>query len=195
MAIPFLQPEDDEAARLHGSGAGAGHPGSAPIGMMASGAGAGSSGIGVGAGPPTNPIPISFGPLPPPPPIMPGGIAGSPAPSGTGTAVQTPLIGPMNGDQLVHLFYEALYRYSRGVPPFDLCCCRCCSLTISDSDAHQRLWNSKMSNYPMHSDAVSARLHRRCVQILIIVIAIINTIITFTIIIIITFVINCIASV
>ncbi|XP_055605624.1 cleavage and polyadenylation specificity factor subunit 6-like [Uranotaenia lowii] len=117
MAIPFLQPEDDEAARLHGSGAGAGHPGSAPMGMMASGAGTGSSGIGVGAGPPTNPIPISFGPLPPPPPMMPGGIAGSPAPSGTGTAVQTPLIGPMNGDQLVHLFYEALYRYSRGDTP------------------------------------------------------------------------------
>lgn len=46
-------------------------------------------------------------------------IPNSPAPisSGTSTAVQTPLIGPMNSDQLVQLFYEALYRYSRGDTP------------------------------------------------------------------------------
>ncbi|XP_065087021.1 uncharacterized protein LOC135708798 [Ochlerotatus camptorhynchus] len=109
MAIPFLQPEEDDSAR-HGNGANGAQPGGAgnsssvgggaSVGNHIAGAAASGSVAVVVAG--------ATGPLP---------IPNSPAPSGTSTAVQTPLIGPMNGDQLVQLFYEALYRYSRGDTP------------------------------------------------------------------------------
>ncbi|XP_029727133.2 cell death protein hid [Aedes albopictus] len=122
MAIPFLQPEEDESARHHGTnglnttaahagvGAGAGSSGTGSASASGSGAvvvgGAGSSSGGAvmlaGA---TGPLPV---PNSPAAPII---------SSGTSTAVQTPLIGPMNSDQLVQLFYEALYRYSRGDTP------------------------------------------------------------------------------
>uniref|UniRef100_A0A8D8GWA1 (northern house mosquito) hypothetical protein n=3 Tax=Culex pipiens TaxID=7175 RepID=A0A8D8GWA1_CULPI len=112
MAIPFLQPEDDDAARLQHAATQSGPPGT--LGPVSPGPGS------------------SGGPLlhPPPSPLVSGSIPipGSPAPigvpppppSGTSTAVQTPLLGPaglMHGDQLVQLFYEALYRYSRGDTP------------------------------------------------------------------------------
>lgn len=118
MAIPFLQPEEDESARHHGAngpntasahagvGAGAGSSGTGSASASGSGAvvvgGAGSSGGAVMLAGATGPMPV---PNSPAAPII---------SSGTSTAVQTPLIGPMNSDQLVQLFYEALYRYSRG---------------------------------------------------------------------------------
>lgn len=128
MAIPFLQPEEDESARHHGAnghnnvsahagvGAGAGSSGTGSASASGSGAvvvgGAGSSSGGAvmlaGA---TGPLPV---PNSPAAPII---------SSGTSTAVQTPLIGPMNSDQLVQLFYEALYRYSRGGKCALLFCC------------------------------------------------------------------------
>lgn len=105
MAIPFLQPEDDEAARAQHAATQSGHhPPNSPGGV---------------------PIPGTSGGQPLLPPQSPGiPIPGSPGfvavPSGTSTAVQTPLLGPggiVHGDQLVQLFYEALYRYSRGDTP------------------------------------------------------------------------------
>ncbi|XP_058455348.1 mucin-19-like [Malaya genurostris] len=107
MAIPFLQPDEDESARQHGNGlppagagggSGSGNNNSASVAAASANVPAGAPPLLTGA---TGPIPVP----------------GSPAPSGTTTAVQTPLIGPMNGDQLVQLFYEALYRYSRGDTP------------------------------------------------------------------------------
>lgn len=122
MAIPFLQPEDDESARQQHAATQSGIGPTSP-GMSAGGSGA--SGIGGGG------VPNVLLPPPPPSPLVVSGsipIPGSPAllgvappPSGTSTAVQTPLLGPtgtlMHGDQLVQLFYEALYRYSRGDTP------------------------------------------------------------------------------
>lgn len=113
MAIPFLQPEEDESAR-HGNGqlvhagAGAGAGSSAASGSAGSSSGVVGAGSGIAASGGGAVMMVgATGPLP---------IPNSPAPisSGTSTAVQTPLIGPMNSDQLVQLFYEALYRYSRG---------------------------------------------------------------------------------
>ncbi|XP_021705280.1 cell death protein hid [Aedes aegypti] len=116
MAIPFLQPEEDESAR-HGNGqlvhagAGAGAGSSAASGSAGSSSGVVGAGSGIAASGGGAVMMVgATGPLP---------IPNSPAPisSGTSTAVQTPLIGPMNSDQLVQLFYEALYRYSRGDTP------------------------------------------------------------------------------
>lgn len=109
MAIPFLQPEDDEAARLQHAATQSGPPGLGPV----------SPGPGSSSGPPLQPLPPSplvSGSIPIPGSPAPIGVP-PPPPSGTSTAVQTPLLGPaglMHGDQLVQLFYEALYRYSRG---------------------------------------------------------------------------------
>lgn len=109
MAIPFLLPEEDDTVRQHN--ATGGHPGTGSSGSGGGGNGsgpsasAGTSAIVVGLGSPSGigsiPIPVSPGPLP----------------SGTSTAVQTPLIGPMNGEQLVQIFCEALQRLSRGDTP------------------------------------------------------------------------------
>ncbi|XP_058824422.1 secreted protein C-like [Topomyia yanbarensis] len=115
MAIPFLQPEEDESARQHGNGLPPAGTGNVSAGTGSGiGAASGSSGnsnanvasANVIVGAPM--IAGVAGPIP---------VPGSPAPSGTTTAIQTPLIAPMNGDQLVQLFYEALYRYSRGDTP------------------------------------------------------------------------------
>ncbi|XP_052870485.1 probable serine/threonine-protein kinase DDB_G0280133, partial [Anopheles cruzii] len=38
----------------------------------------------------------------------------TPPASGLATAVQTPQLGPVNGDHLMQVLYEALYRYSLG---------------------------------------------------------------------------------
>lgn len=108
MAIPFLQPEEDDSAR-HGNGANGAQAGTGSSSNVS--VGGGTSAGAVASGSVAVVVAGASGPLP---------IPNSPAPSGTSTAVQTPLIGPMNGDQLVQLFYEALYRYSRGG--------KCCSV-------------------------------------------------------------------
>lgn len=109
MAIPFLQPEDDDAARQHAATQ-SGPPGLGPV----------SPGPGSSSGPLLlPPSPLISGSIPIPGSPAPLGVP-PPPPSGTSTAVQTPLLGPaglMHGDQLVQLFYEALYRYSRGDTP------------------------------------------------------------------------------
>lgn len=113
MAIPFLQPEEDDSAR-HGNGANGAQAGTGSSSSSSVGGGT-SVGNNIAGAAASGSVAVvvagATGPLP---------IPNSPAPSGTSTAVQTPLIGPMNGDQLVQLFYEALYRYSRGG--------KCCSV-------------------------------------------------------------------
>ncbi|XP_055545130.1 nuclear pore complex protein DDB_G0274915-like [Wyeomyia smithii] len=111
MAIPFLQPEEDESARQHGS---AGVPPASTGSTVGGGAGTSSAGIAIPSANVNAPVPMVATGSPPVGPIL---VPGSPSPSGTTTAVQTPLFGPMNGDHLVQLFYEALYRYSRGDTP------------------------------------------------------------------------------
>lgn len=114
MAIPFLQPDDDESARQQHAATQSGMNPTSP-GFAG---GPGTSGVQL-LPPPPSPLVVS-GSIPIPGSPAPGlGVA--PPPSGTSTAVQTPLLGPsgtlMHGDQLVQLFYEALYRYSRGDTP------------------------------------------------------------------------------
>lgn len=114
MAKPFAQPEDDESVRHHGNGA---SHSAAAGGGAGGGSGSTSNNTVAPTGNSNVPAAAAAGASASAPLPIPGSPLLVAAPSGTTTAVQTPLIGPMNGDQLVQLFYEALYRYSRGDTP------------------------------------------------------------------------------
>ncbi|XP_055639159.1 cell death protein hid [Toxorhynchites rutilus septentrionalis] len=105
MAIPFLQPDEDDSIRHNGNGTASSGNGSGTSGSTSSGGIGGGSAAAAAVGGSTSGAVGNVS------------IPSLSAPIGTSTGVQTPLISPVFGDQLVHLFYEALYRYTRGDTP------------------------------------------------------------------------------